>query len=118
MEVSLEKADYAHRRIICSAEAALPCGRLIWKAGHSFTFRDYFIFFFFLFPVFLPSKIVRPRAVIITSNNLQMWTVHEYTNRDISTICMETGGRLLYVSSVYMDGKVLKIRNIQCKYHH
>ena len=48
----------------------------------------------------------RARATVVTSRGLGAWPVHQFTNRDIATVCMRFGDRLLYLASVYMDGYV------------
>ena len=56
----------------------------------------------------------RARAALVVSNSVDMWPVHEFTNWDMATACIRTNGRLMYISSVYMDGTVLRIdENVQ-----
>ena len=45
----------------------------------------------------------------MVSHTVDMWPVHEFTNRDMATACLKINGRLVYISSVYMDGTVLRI---------
>ena len=45
-------------------------------------------------------------AAVVTSKDLGAWPVLQYTNRDVATVCTRFGGRLLYLSSVYMDANI------------
>jgi hypothetical protein len=48
------------------------------------------------------------RACIVTSKNLPVWAMKEFTHRDMTTISLRIKDRMCTFSSVYMDGNEKK----------
>lgn len=102
LQINLHKSKTANSELLkrlTEGEGIIALLTEPWfsKKGHIPGFNDFNIYY-------QKSFTGSCRAAIVIDKSFNSWIVHEYTNNDMVTICVNIQNTNYYIASIYMDG--------------